>query len=143
MSYEERNTWVQTFVGLVVFAYYAIATLGQLASADPADINYQRNMLITLGVSIGATIVGAIVVAIVTEIATPGDTDKRDQRDKDIARLGASIGYYVLSFGAVGSLILAMLEADDFWIANAVFFSLFIASMVESVTRIVAYRRGL
>ena len=142
MSYEERNVWVQVVVGTGAFIYYVITMLGQLSDKEPADISYQRTMLMTIGVSIGASIVGAIVVAIIAGITT-GETDRSDQRDKEIARFGSAIGYYVVSIGAAGALILTMLEKDYFWIANALFFSLFAAGMVEGITRLVAYRRGL
>jgi hypothetical protein len=35
-----------------------------------------------------------------------------DQRDKEINRFGEHLGYYVLSVGAFGALVLAMTDAE-------------------------------
>ncbi|MFW5745375.1 MAG: hypothetical protein ACOC2D_19040, partial [Spirochaetota bacterium] len=89
--------------------------------------------------------VAAILAAIGTAITSPDDVDKldrTDERDKAISKHGEYIGFYVLSVGVVGALALAMLEADHFWIANAICLAFALSSTVASVVKIAAYRRG-
>ena len=52
------------------------------------------------------------------------------------------MGYYVSSVGAVGVLVLTMLEADYFWIAGALYLSFVAAMIVGSIVKLVAYHRG-
>ena len=70
------------------------------------------------------------------------EIDRKDERDKTISRRGDLIGYYVASAGMVGVLILTMLEADYFWIANALYLSFVVAMAVSSAVKLVAYHRG-
>ena len=70
------------------------------------------------------------------------DVGRTDERDKDINRRGELVGYYVSSVGVVGVLALAMLRYDQFWIANALYLSFALGTLVASVAKIVTYRRG-
>ena len=45
--------------------------------------------------------------------------------------------------GALGALVLAMLEADWFWIANVIYLCFVLSALLESITRLVACRRGV
>lgn len=137
MSFEEKNTWVQTAITIGVLAFYAVTVLGQVGDTDVTEIDYQRTLLWTIGLSIVATIIG-ILVGIVS-----GGDDKRDQRDKDINRFAEFIAYYVLSAGALVALGLTMDETEPFWIANALFFGFGIANLTSGIVKLVAYRRGL
>jgi hypothetical protein len=42
----------------------------------------------------------------------------------------------------VAALVLAMAEADHFWIANAVYLAFVLSALLGSAAKIVAYRRG-
>jgi hypothetical protein len=149
MSFEEKVAWVGGFVAVVVGAYYASVVLPQLGSAPVSGIAYQTPMLIAVGANIVMMIVGTIVMSIGTaisaEITGTGsvkDIDRKDERDVDINRRGELIGYYVSSVGLVGALALAMMRYDQFWIANAIFGSFLIASVISAAAKVVIYRRG-
>ena len=149
MNQEERSTWVSTIVTPVAFVVYAIVILGRADGGSLAQVPYVSTMLWTVGASIVAMIAGNIVAAIAaavgTAITSPDDVDKldrTDERDKAITRRGEYIGFYVLSVGVVGALALTMLEADHFWIANAIYLAFAVSSVVASVVKLVAYRRG-
>jgi hypothetical protein len=149
MPFEEKLTWVNLLVSVVVPAVYFARVLGQLGEVAVPDIAYQRPMLIAVGVSIVLTIVGTIVMAIGTGISSElsgrhaaKDIDRKDERDAHIGRRGELVGYYVASVGAIGVMALTMLEYDYFWIANALYLSFVAASLVSGVVKLVAYRRG-
>ena len=148
MPFEERMTWVNLVVTLVVPVWYGVTMAGRLGDTSAADIAYQKPMLIAFGVYIGLSIVGAIAVSIASAISAEirgrgtDDIDRKDERDKDIGRRGDVVGFYVASAGAVGVIALTMLEYDYFWIANALYLSFVVATLVASVVKLVLYRRG-
>ena len=67
-----------------------------------------RPMLWVIGGAIVASIVGRILV----EIVSPSESTRGDIRDKEIDRLGERVGSSFVVIGALGALVLAMLDAD-------------------------------
>jgi len=149
MPFEEKVTWVSAGVFAIVPSAYFWVVLSQLAQAPAGEIAYQRPMLIAVGVSIALTIVGSIATGIgsgiTAEIMKPGsgaDIGRSDERDATINRRGELVGYYVSSVGVVGVMALTMMEYDYFWIANALYASFVVASLVAAAVKLVAYRSG-
>ena len=149
MPFEEKLSWVNAVVTVVVpVAYFAIM-LGRLGTTSAADISYQRPLLIAIGVSIVLIIVGSILAGIGTGISAElrgrsasAEIDRKDERDKQIGRHGDLIGFYVSAVGMVGVLALTMLEYEYFWIASALYLSFVVGTLVGSVVKIVSYHRG-
>jgi hypothetical protein len=148
VPFEEKVTWVNLVVTLVVpVAYFAIM-LGRLGDVSAADIAYQWPLIIAIGASIVLTIVGSILAGIGSGISAElrgrsASADLgTDERDKSISRRGDLIGFSVSSAGMVGVLALTMLEYEYFWIASALYLSFVVGMLVSSVVKIVAYRRG-
>lgn len=149
MPFEEKVTWVSMLVTVLVGAVYFSVVGRQLGSGPVSGIAYQSSMLIAVGATIAMTIIGTIVMSIGTAVSAEiigngsvKDIDRKDERDVDIGRRGELVGYYVSSVGALGALVLAMLRYDQFWIANALYLSFVIASVISSSAKIVLYRRG-
>jgi len=157
MSFEEKTTWVSASVIVVVTVWYVSVVRGLMGTVPVAEIAYQKPLLIAVGATIVMTIVGAIATAIGTAIGSAvtaeiagagsakdavGDVGRTDERDKDINRRGELIGYYVSSAGVVGVVALAMLRYDQFWIANALYLSFVVGTLVASAVKLVSYRRG-
>jgi hypothetical protein len=138
MSFEERNTWVYAVVSLVAGAVYLAIVLARAQGTPLVEVPYVATMLW----SIGGAIVAAIAGRVLTAIAWPGDADKKDERDREIERFGEYVGQSFVGIGAVGALVLAMAEADQFWIANAIYLSFVLSALLSSTAKIVAYRRG-
>jgi MFS family permease len=149
MPFEEKMTWVSVVVTVLVAVVYFVIVLGRLQDTSAADIAYQWPMIIAFVASVVLNIVGAIVMAISTGISAEirgrraaDDIDRKDERDKTISRRGDLIGYYVASAGMVGVLALTMLQYEYFWIANTLYVSFVVATLVSSAVKLVAYRRG-
>ena len=140
MSYEEKGTWVYLVIAVVGYTVYLSLVLPQVAGGTPVeDVDYVPIMLWT----IGGAIVAGIVLRILVEIVFPSESTRGDVRDKEIDRLGTRVGSSFVVIGALGALVLAMLEADWFWIANVIYLCFVLSALLESITRLVAYRRGV
>ena len=149
MPFEEKLTWVNLVVGVIVPVAYVAIMLGRLGETSAAEISYQWPLLIAIGASIVLTIVGAIAMGIGTGISAElrgksasDEIDRKDERDKQISRHGDLVGYYVSSAGVVGVLALTMLEYEYFWIASALYLSFAIGTVVASAVKIASYHRG-
>jgi hypothetical protein len=138
MSAEEKRTWISALVAVVVPVAYLATILSRVPGTDVSRIAYVGPMLTSIGVAIGA----AIVLSIVAAMIWPKDADRVDERDREINRRGEYVGFYVMSIAAIVPLILAMAEAEYFWIANALYLAFVLAALISSVVKIVAYRRG-
>jgi hypothetical protein len=148
MPFEEKVTWVNLVVTLVVPVTYFAIMLSRLGDVSAADISYQRPLLIAIGTSIVLTIVGSILAGIGSGISAElrgrpagGDLGK-DERDVRISRHGDLVGFYVSAAGMAGVLALTMLEYDYFWIASALYLSFVVGTLVASLVKIVSYHRG-
>lgn len=136
MTTEEKENWVfavATLVGAIV--YYAIV-VPRLVAGSAAEVQYVAPLLWTMGGVIIASILGSIAIA----VAWPQDADERDVRDKQIHRYGEYVGNSFMVVGAGAALVLAMLEADHFWIANAVYLAGVLAALLSSALKAAAYR---
>lgn len=138
MTYEEKAAWVQGIVAVLGYGVYAAIILSRAGGAPLVEVPYVDAMLWTIGAGIVAGIVGGIVVA----IGSRGRTQK-DQRDRQIYRHGEYAGMSFVVIGALGALILAMIEADWFWIANVVYLCFVLSAILSWIVKAVAYRRGL
>jgi hypothetical protein len=149
MPFAEKVNWVNVGVTVVVATLYFVVVLGQLGQHAAGEIAYQVPLLTAVGAAIVLTIVSTILVAIGAGISSAieggdpaKDLDRKDERDKDIERRGEVVGYYIASAGVVGVMAITMLNYDHFWIANGLYASFAIASIVSSAVKIVAYHRG-
>lgn len=137
MSYEEKNTWAFGIIAVAGYVTYLVVLLSQ--SETPLTATpYVLPMLSTIGGAILAGIVAGIVIGILSG----RDREKKDQRDRQIYRRGEYIGHAFVLAGAIVALLLAMLEADHFWIANVIYLAFVIAAVAATVVKITAYRRG-
>ncbi|MEV7009694.1 hypothetical protein [Streptosporangium sp. NPDC051022] len=138
MSFGEKRSWIYVVSALVVSAVYFAVVLGRVPGADVRRIAYVWPMLTAIGVAVVLNIVATVVAA----ITSPRERDKEDERDKEINRFGEYVGFYVVSVCALLPLGLAMMEAEHFWIANALYLAFVLSSIASSIVKIVAYRRG-
>jgi hypothetical protein len=138
MSYEEKGQWVYLAATAIVYGGYLVVMLGTAGTTPLPEIDYQPILLGSIGVAIAGSIVGRIAI----EIARPSESQREDVRDRDIGRFGEYVAGIVLGIGMVGPLILALIEADHFWIANAMYLVFVAQAMVGAVIKLVAYRRG-
>ena len=138
MSYEEKGVWVYLVAGVIAYGIYLALVLGQATTVPLAETDYAVPLLASIGISIGLSIVGRIAL----EIVKPSENYRSDDRDRAIDRLGDARGQWALVAAALGALVLALLDAPTFWIANVVYLGFHLWAVLGSVLRLVAYRRG-
>ncbi|MFC0629346.1 hypothetical protein [Kribbella deserti] len=138
MAHEEKRAWIMAIVTLIGYGAYLIVVLGRAGDGPLAGVAYVAPLLW----SVGGAIVAAIVLSIAADLASGGKPGQKDQRDREIGRFGEYIGQSFVVVGAVTVMVLAMAEADPFWIANTMYLAFVLSSLLGSVAKIVAYRRG-
>lgn len=138
MSVSEKRAWIMAIVATAAYGTYLAIILGRAGDHPLAEVPYAW----TLVWSVGGAILGSIVLDILSSFFAPRSAAEKDQRDREINRLGDYIGQSFLVVGAVTALILALLEVAPFWIANAIYLGFVLSAIVGSVAKIVAYRRG-
>lgn len=137
MAFGEKRAWVMAIVTLVGSVTYVTLILRRADGIPLVEVPYVATMLWVIGAAIAATVLLEIVLAIVS----PRDHGKRDQRDRQIDRLGEYVGHAFVIIGGVSALALAMAEMAHFWIANTLYVMFALAGVLASVTKIIAYRR--
>jgi len=139
VTLEERRSWTYLAVAVVSYGAYLSAVFARAASAPLVDVDYVPAMLWSIGIAI---VVG-IVLNIAIGIFTPRREQTKDARDRDIERLGEHVGQAFLVIGGVAALLLAVVEADYFYIANVLYLCFVLSAVVGSVAKVIVYRRGL
>ncbi|MFE3991186.1 hypothetical protein ACFXPW_05675 [Streptomyces goshikiensis] len=139
VAFQEKRAWIMGVVAILGYAVYLAVVLARAGAGVPlAEVAYIAPLLWTVGGAIAVSIALNIAVA----IASPGEADAKDQRDKEIARVGDHAGQSFLAIGAMAALALAMAEADYFWISNAIYLGFVLSAVLGSVVKLAAYRSG-
>lgn len=133
MSFDEKNAWVFLVTAVLGYATYLVL-LAALGSEQYGPI---------LVWTVAGAIVANILARIVLSAARPSESRERDQRDREVKAFGDRVGQAFVVLGAVAALLLALVEADWFWIANAVYLGFVLSAVIGSVASLVAYRKGL
>jgi hypothetical protein len=138
VTLEERRSWTYLAVAVVSYGAYLSAVFSKAASAPLVDVDYVPAMLWSIGIAI----VFGILLNIAIGIFTPRPEQTKDARDRDIDLIGDHVGQAFLVIGGVGALLLAIVEADYFYIANVLYLCFVLSAVVGSVAKVIVYRRG-
>lgn len=139
MGFEEKNVWLYGLTTLVTTVIYCLTILNRSRGIPLVETAYIAPMIWSIGAAIILSIIGHILMAILW----PKEADKKDIRDKEIEQFGDYAGQVFLVMGGLCAMILAMVKANHFWIANAVYLCFALSSLLSSAVKIHAYRRGI
>src|ERR1051326_8822207 len=139
MTSDEKRAWIMLVTTATAYIVYAVIILGRAGDTPLAQVPYAWTMLAT----IGGAIVATIVLDILVSMFSPQEGSRQDLRDRQINRFGDYVGQSFVVIGATAALLLALLKADYFWIANVVYLCFVLSSLLGSVAKVVVYRRGL
>jgi drug/metabolite transporter (DMT)-like permease len=136
MSLEEKRAWIRLVVGVVAYVAYVVIVLTGADGRALTEVPYAATLL--------WSVIGAIVAAIVAEIMISAVNSRasrlKDERDRQIGRLGDITGQSFVVIGALVAMLMAMAEWDPFWIANAVYLCFVLSLVLGSVAKLAAYR---
>lgn len=139
VTVEQKRAWVTAVVAAAAYVIYVVLVLTDAGPGPITAVPYAAPLLWTVGSAIVATIVGNIAAAALT----PPEDAVADVRDAEIARLGDQVGSAFIVLGGLAALVLALVEAPHFWIANAVYLAFVLSAVLGSLARLGAYHRGL
>ena len=130
MTGEEKRAWIHGSTSLVAYLVYLGVVL-------LTGTGYVAAMLWCIAAAIVVTLVLYAV------LAARGPREPKDERDREIGHFGEYVGRAAIGLGGVTAFVLALVEADHLWIANALYLGFMLSALLESTARIAAYRHGL
>ncbi|HEX8364254.1 MAG TPA: hypothetical protein VF603_03105 [Allosphingosinicella sp.] len=139
MAFREKIAWLELATMLVAYIVY-------FGFVGPA-VGFGERRMLDIVWSFGpvaaahgiAVIVGAIVIAVT---ASKEAQAKADERDRAIARRGATIGYYVLIVGMIVVGGIMPFTEQPWKIVNAALLAIVLAEIVNNAVVLLSYRRG-
>ena len=143
MVYAERNTWATLLATIVIIPGYIVVILQSAGGGPLTAVDWFPIMLWTIGISIAAAIVLSILWGMLAGLRDPKSATTSDVRDRDIDQMGARVEQSFIVIAGLGVIALCGFGADVFWIANTMFLGFAISTIIGSIARIIAYRRGL
>jgi len=143
MVYHERSAWAGVIAAAVTLIAYAALVLGGAGGGDLTNVDWFPLMLWAIGGGIVLSIVVTIGWGIVAGIRDRDSATASDIRDRDISRFGGRVEHALLIAAGLAVIVLCALGADVFWIASTMFLGFTAATLVGSIARVIAYRRGL
>ncbi|MBB6098321.1 hypothetical protein HNR42_001746 [Deinobacterium chartae] len=138
LSFAEKRAWIMGVVSAVAYGAYLVALLRKPAHLSLAETPYVAPMLWSIAGAIAAN----LLLQFLDAALSPKEAWKTDDRDQQIHRFGEYIGHSLIILAAVSALGMALADLETFWIANVLYLGFFLAAILGSVAKIVAYRRG-
>lgn len=139
MSYDEKNAWSLGVIAVIAYGAYLTWVLVQAQDVPLVDVDYVRPMVTSI---VGAIILG-IIAAIVFAATRPSEAGLSDERDREINRRGEQIGQSFVVIGGTAVILLAMIEAPYFWIANVMYLAFVLSAVLSTIVKVIGYRWGL
>lgn len=159
MPFGERNVWASAIVTLIASIVYLIVVVPRVIEGPVDEVSWVVPMAWAIGGAFAGTILLSILGAISSEVdgaigaairsSLMGRETKRnfplhaeDVRDREIRQRGEFRTLSDMSSGLFFILILAIIDADSFWVGNAVLLIGTVGNLKGSAVKIRAYRRG-
>ncbi|MEA1876104.1 MAG: hypothetical protein U9N86_04520 [Bacteroidota bacterium] len=148
MSYQEKQSVVNILSGLAITAVYGW-TVYQDHLAGQYDLaeDFQKwgvLFLIFMGVSIVARIIIHIIFHIINAIATrTEDVPDEDERDKLIKLKATRNSHYAFSLPFAGAFVGLALGMQIHWIFITFIVSGLLSEIVENLSQLYYYRKGI
>lgn len=141
MAYREKLAWLE-LVGMAIAygAYFiAVGMVGPLAPGRNATLTF-------VGLFAAATMARLLILGLgwlVLRVRSGADARARpDERDRDIARRGAGVAYYVLLSLMLWVGVIMPLMASGWAVANSALAAVVLAEMTRMGVTVYSYRRG-
>lgn len=139
MAFREKMAWLTLATMAVAYGVYfgIVGPAAGFGERRMLDIIWSFGLIATAHAA--AMIVGAIIIAVT---ATKEAQARADERDRAIARRGATIGYYVLIVGMILVGVVMPFSEPPWKIVNTALLVIVIAELVDQTVVLLSYRRG-
>lgn len=139
MAYREKIAWLTLGSMVVAYGCYFTWLAFRLQHGEPPLLD----MLLPFGIIAGTQgIVVMIATIVLTSRARRDGQDQADERDRAIARRGATAAYYALLAGMILVGVI-MPFSDPAWrIVNTALLAIVLAEAIRLILIILSYRRG-
>jgi len=138
MNYQEKTILIALPLDFIIFGAYGIWLIPQL-SEGIVNIDYRTPVILALVASVLLTIISQILLASFDH----KQANVEDVRDKEIRRRANGYTLAFLAAPYLFGLILAIAEADYFYIVHVMLFGGVLADIVTSLAQLRFYRRGI
>jgi membrane glycosyltransferase len=142
MTAQQRSAWIFGLIAVVGYATYLVLVFAAAAGGPLADAAYEAPLVGTVVGAIVANIVVSIVVSIVAGTFGSRASSRVDVRDVEISQLGERVGNAPLVLGSLVALVLALVDVDSFWVANALYLGFVLSAVLGTAARLTAYSGG-
>ena len=139
MSFQEKSVWISLPVDIGLVLGYLVWLQLQLQTQSAETLDYKW---VLIGF-IAAGVVLNITLQIVLASILHKQAKLEDVRDREIKSKSNSITLFMLAVPFFLAIGLAMVEASYFNIVHVLYFGGGLAGLVNSVTRLFSYRRGI
>ena len=165
MSYQEKRVAASIIRGSLILAAYCIYVYGKYQSGNiaPDDLKaWSGIILVFIGIGVALTIIIqilfhillSITIAIRENVRTGGCDDKNiektigsemvtDEMDKLIELKSMRIGFIAAGIGFVAALVSQVLNYSPAVMLNVMFITFSAGNLLEGITQLYFYRRGL
>lgn len=137
MTFKEKSIAAMTATQVLVFGAYFTLVWGRLAGSPAREVAYVGLLIPVVVVSVLLAILAHAVIAALA----PSEAGVEDERDLVIGLRGDRVGGFVLATGVFTALVLSMVQAPTFWIAQALLATMVAAEVAAGVTKLTRYRR--
>ena len=139
MAYREKTAWLTLICMAVAYALY----FGWVISVEQGGEPPLMALIWRFGIVTGVQIVVVIVASVALGLRAGREARApADERDRAIARRGATIAYYVLMTGMILVGVVMPFTETPWRIINTALFALVIAEAARFGIVILGYRRG-
>ncbi|HYG29583.1 MAG TPA: hypothetical protein VD887_05140 [Allosphingosinicella sp.] len=139
MAFREKIAWLTLATMLVAYGIY----FGFVGPAAGFGERRLLDIVWSFGIVAAAHAVVVTVGAIIIAVTATKDAQARaDERDRAIARRGATIGYYVLIVGMIVVGVVMPFSEPAWRIVNAALLAIVLAETVNNAVVLLSYRRG-
>ncbi len=139
MAFREKIAWLTLVTMLVAYTIYFTIVGPAVRFGEGRMIDIIWSFGLVAGAHAIAVIVGAIFIAVT---ATKEAQARADERDRAIARRGATIGYYVLIVGMIVVGVVMPFSEPPWKIVNTALLAIVLAETVNHAVVLLSYRRG-
>ncbi len=145
MSIQEKKIVVNLVSTIGIYIAYCFYVKDFFLNGLENDLQlWGKTILVFIPIAIVVKIVTTIVFFIINAIITKGaeQDDIEDERDKLFNRKGNNLGYVIVGFGFILSIITLVMTWPIYIMINVVFLFFNIAEIISDIYKFVLYRRG-